>query len=280
MSNNGLPAIIDRMSGEFAKALPSTVPAERFVRCVKSTLNANPDLQNLERTSLLSSIMKAAQDGLVVDGKEAAIVPFKGKATYIPMVAGLVKKIRQHSKFANLSYGIIYQNEVDTGRFEYVKGDNEYLKHDPIIFGDRGAMLGAYAIVTTDDGTKFRAVMRKDQIDKRLAKGMASAAKQEWYDEFAIKTAIKAVYKIAPNSGDEAGYLDGVFRADEEPDEDGVIHAPIAEPVKPTTRAAAAVKAAAAQQDAPKHEPEVMDVEIIPDVYTPPDYGDDDELPM
>ena len=276
MSNSGLPAIIDRMAGEFAKALPSTVPAERFVRCVKSTLNANPDLQNLERTSLLSSIMKAAQDGLVVDGKEAAIVPFKGKATYIPMVAGLVKKIRQHSKFANLSYGIIYQNEVDTGRFEYVKGDDEYLKHDPIIFGDRGEPIGAYAIVTTDEGTKFRAVLRKDQIVKRLAKGMQGGAKVEWADEFWLKTAIKAVYKIAPNSGDEAGYLDGVFKADEEPDEDGVIHPAVTpEPAKPTTRAAAAVKAAAPQQTA---QPEIMDAEIVDD-YTPPDYGDD-EMPM
>ena len=274
MSNAGLPAIIDRMSGEFAKALPSTVPAERFVRCVKSTLNANPELQQLERTSLLSAIMKAAQDGLVVDGKEAAIVPFKGKATYIPMVAGLVKKIRQHSKFANLSYGIIYQNEVDTGRFEYVKGDSEYLKHDPIIFGERGEAIGAYAIVTTDDGTKFRAVLRKDQIDKRLAKGMQGGAKVEWKDEFWLKTAIKAVYKIAPNSGDEAGYLDGVFRADDEHDSDGVIPTPMPEPepVKPTTRAAAAVKAAVKQ--------EVVDAEVIPDEYTPPDYSDDDELPM
>lgn len=274
MSNNGLPAIIERMQGEFAKALPDTVPAERFVRCVKSTLNANPDLQNLERTSLLSAIMKAAQDGLVVDGKEAAIVPFKGKATYIPMVQGLVKKIRQHSKFANLSYGIIYQNEVDTGRFEYVKGDNEYLKHDPIIFGDRGPAIGAYAIVTTDDGIKFRAVLRKEQIEKRLAKGQQGGAKVEWQEEFWLKTAIKAVYKIAPNSGDEAGYLDGVFRADEvEHDADGVVPAPATAQDKPMTRAAAAVKAAA-----PKPEPDVMDAEIIPDEYVPPNY--DDELPM
>lgn len=274
MSNNGLPAIIDRMAGEFAKALPDTLPAERFVRCVKSTLNANPELQNLERTSLLASIMKAAQDGLVVDGKEAAIVPFKGKATYIPMVAGLVKKIRQHSKFANLSYGIIYQKEVDTGRFEYVKGDNEYLKHDPIIFGDRGEAIGAYAIVTTDDGTKFRAVLRKDQIAKRLAKGMQGGAKVEWQDEFWLKTAIKAVYKIAPNSGDEAEYLDGVFKADEEPDEDGVIHPPMQEPVKATTRASAAVKAAA-----PIPQPEIVDAEIVPDEYHEARY-DDDEMPM
>jgi len=272
MSQQGLPAIIERMEGEFAKALPSTVPSQRFVRCVKSTLNANPDLQNLERTSLLSAIMKAAQDGLVVDGKEAAIVPFKGKATYIPMVQGLVKKLRQHSKFSNLSYGIIYQNEVDTGKFEYVKGDNEYLKHDPIIFGDRGPAIGAYAIVTTDDGTKFRAVLRKDQIEKRLAKGQQGGAKVEWQEEFWLKTAIKAVYKIAPNSGDESGYLDGVFNADEvDHDADGVVAEPVKPPapqpeVKPRTRAAAVVAAT------------VDDAEIIPDDYTPPDYGD--EIPM
>ena len=87
---------------------------------------------------------------------------------------------------------------------------------------------------------------------------------------------IKAVYKIAPNSGDEAGYLDGVFKADEEPDEDGVIHPAVTpEPAKPTTRAAAAVKAAAPQ---PTAQPEIMDAEIVDD-YTPPDYSDDD-MPM
>lgn len=250
--NKGLPAILDRMEGEFAKALGNTVPASRFIRCAKSTLNANPSLQELDRTSVLASIMKAAQDGLVIDGKEAAIVPFKGKATYIPMVAGLVKKIRQHSKFANISYGIIYQKELDQDRFVYEKGDNERLIHNPILFGDRGEPVGAYAIVTTDDGTKFRSVLRKDQIEKRLAKGQDSANKKEWADEFWLKTAIKAVYKIAPNSGDETGYLDGVFRADDDPghDSDGVVTAtapievtPTETAPKPRTRAAAAVMA-------------------------------------
>jgi len=274
MTSNNLPAILDKMKGEFSKALGDTVPADRFIRCVKSTLNANPDLQSLERTSLLASIMRAAQDGLVIDNKEAAIVPFKGKATYIPMVAGLIKKIRQHSKFDNISYGIIYQNELDQGRFKYVKGDDESLTHDPIIFGERGEPVGAYAIVTSG-GIKFRAVLRKEQIEKRLAKGQASAAKAEWRDEFWLKTAIKAVYKIAPNSGDESGYLDGVFKADDTEPDDTLPEAPQApvdvtpaqEPAKPRTRAAAAVMAA------------VEDAEVIPAEYTPPDYESED-LPM
>ena len=58
--------------------------------------------------------------------------------------------------------------------------------------------------------------------------------------------AIKAVYKIAPNSGDQGGVLDQVFAHDEG---DAVDHDPApAAPVDDAprqTRAAAAVKAAA-----------------------------------
>jgi recombination protein RecT len=144
MTNAGLPAVIEKMEPEIAKALGNTVPSSRFVRIAKTAINGNPDIANLERTSLLAAIMQAAQDGLVIDNKEAAIVPFKGKATYVPMVAGLVKKMRQHSDFGNLSHGIVYQREIDDGRFEYVKGDDEYLKHNPVLFdADKGEPVGA-----------------------------------------------------------------------------------------------------------------------------------------
>lgn len=277
MSNTGLVQVIEKMEGQFEVALKGSanpIPADRFIRCLRTTINSNPDLQSLERQSVMTAIMKAAQDGLVIDGKESAILPFKGKATYVPMAEGLKKLMRKHSNFADLDYDIVYQKEVDTGRFKYVKGNEKDFRHEPIMFGEKGDPVGAYAYVKTRDGDIFLAVMDKDDIEKRLAKGMQSQMKKEFWKEFWHKTVIRALYKKAPNSGDEAGYLDGVFRADEEPDEDGVIHAPIAEPVKPTTRAAAAVKAAA-----PKTE--VMDAEIVHDEYVPPDYGDDDDtLPM
>jgi len=287
--NNSLPALISKMEPEFKKTLGNMVPSERFTRIAVTAVKSNPDIAQLERTSLMASIMKAAQDGLVIDGKEAAIVPFKGKATYIPMVAGMVKKIRQHTDFANISHGIIYQSEYDAGLFEYVKGDNEYLTHKPMLFGDRGNPIGAYAIVTTKDGQKFRAVLTKDEIEKRMKAGRASnnGPWQTWTEEMWIKTAIRAVYKIAPNSGDGGGVLDHVFgRDDEEPSD--VQETPAAEPgeeAKPKrTRAASKVIEAeaeyssAAEADAPPPESEHDADGVVDTGESPP--PDDDNLPL
>ncbi len=286
MSNTGLVQIIERMESQFEVALKGSanpIPADRFVRCLRTTINSNPELNGLDRQSVMTAIMKAAQDGLVIDGKEAAILPFGGKATYAPMAEGLKKLMRKHSNFADLDYDVVYQKEVDTGRFRYVKGSEKDFRHEPILFGDKGEPVGAYAYVTTKDGDIFIAVMEKEDIEKRLNKGKQSQMKKEFWKDFWCKTAIRALYKKAPNSGDEAGYLDGVFRADEiEHDADGVVHEPAPMPVqeKPQTRAAAAVKAraeASVREAAPKVE--IVDAEVIPDDYTPPQY-DDEEMPL
>tara|TARA_R110000744_G_scaffold149386_4_gene262517 strand:+ start:454 stop:1284 length:831 start_codon:yes stop_codon:yes gene_type:complete len=266
MTKNTLPSIIEKMEPEFGKALGDAVPSGRFTRIAVTAIKGNPALAELERTSLFKSIMQAAQDGLVIDGKEAAIIPFKGKAQYLPMVAGLIKKIRQHSDFANLSHGIIYKAEFENGSFEYVKGDDERLHHKPMIFGDRGEAIGAYAIVTTKDGQKFRAVLTKEEIEKRKNAGRAGGNGPwgSWKEEMWIKTAIKAVYKIAPNSGDEAGVLSNVFERDEEPEE--VIDQETGEvttaPKK--NRAADAVKAKAAPVVSPEPEGEIHEADFTP----------------
>lgn len=273
MTNETLPQLVRKMEPEFNKALGGAVPSQRFTRIAVTAINSSPELASLDHASLFKGIMQAAQDGLVIDGKEAAIIPFKGKAQYIPMVAGLVKKIRQHSNFANLSHGIIYKGELESGAFVYVKGDEERLEHSPMLFGDRGEKIGAYAIVTTKDGQKFRAVMTKDDIEKRKNAGRAGGNGPwgSWDDEMWIKTVIKAVYKIAPNSGDEGGVLDQVFERDDEP-VDVSPQAAHPEPVegKKTTRAAAAVKAAV------KPEPEIEEAEVIP----PEPEIEEEELPM
>jgi len=271
MTTNNLPQLIEKMQPEFGKALGNSVPSARFTRIAVTAVKSTPELAQLDRASLFKAIMQSAQDGLVIDGKEAAIIPFKGKAQYIPMVAGLVKKMRQHSDFANLSHGIIYQGELESGAFEYIKGDEERLTHKPMLFGDRGEAIGAYAIVTTKDDQKFRAVLTKADIEKRKNAGRAGGNGPwgSWSEEMWIKTAIKAVYKIAPNSGDEAGVLDQVFERDDEPLDVSPDPAPEPETGKKQTKAAAAVKAAAA----PDPEPEIEDAEVLPEL-------EDDDLPM
>lgn len=65
-----------KMQPEFAKALPAHITADKFVRTVLTAVQNQPDLMQAERQSVLSSCMKATSDGLIIDGKEAALVTF------------------------------------------------------------------------------------------------------------------------------------------------------------------------------------------------------------
>lgn len=246
---------VRKMEGEFKLALPAHIPSDRFTRIAVSAINGNPDLlaNDIDKRSLYSSVMKAAQDGLVVDGREAALVTFKtktGKAVqYMPMVAGIMKKMRNTGEIATISYGLVYQREFDEGRFEYVKGDSESLTHKPILFGDKGDFIGVYAVVTLKDGSKIREFMDMGQIEK--VRAVSRAAKSEygpwtkWFEEMAAKSVLRKVSKLCPMSSD----IDAMFKREDEDNgfdpETGEIHEE--KPAKRSgTRAAAKVKDAAA----------------------------------
>jgi recombination protein RecT len=212
---------IRRMEPEFKLALPSHIPSEKFTRTAITAINSNPDLtgDNIDRRSLFTAVMKAAQDGLVLDNREAAIVTFNNKnggksASYIPMLAGVLKKMRNSGEIGNISYGIVYKNEFEQGKFKYVKGDTELLEHNPILFGDRGPMIGIYAIVTLKDGSKVREFMDMDQINKvrNSSRSKDRGPWVDWFEEMAIKSVLKRVAKLCPTSGD----IEGILREDEE----------------------------------------------------------------
>jgi len=245
---------VRKMEPEFKMALPAHIPSDRFTRIAVSAINGNPDLlsQDIDKRSLYASVMKAAQDGLVIDGREAALVTFntkKGKAVqYMPMVAGIMKKMRNTGEIATITYGLVYQREFDEGRFEYIKGDSESLTHKPILFGDKGNMIGVYAVVTLKDGSKVREFMNMAQIEK--VRAVSRAAKSEygpwknWFEEMAVKSVLRKVSKLCPQSTD----LDAMFKNEDDDNgfdaETGEIRE--AAPKRTGTRAAAKVKDAAA----------------------------------
>lgn len=214
---------VNKMEPEFKRALPQHIPSERFTRIAVSAINSNPELLDpqIDRRSLYAAVMKAAQDGLVIDGREAALVTFKSKdkgvtAQYMPMVAGVLKKMRNSGEISNISTGIVYRNEYDQGRFKYIKGDTESLAHDPILFEEKGALIGVYAVVTLKDGAKVREFMDIKQIEK--VKAVSRSANSEygpwkkWFEEMAVKSVLRKVSKLCPMSSD----LDRVFQNDDE----------------------------------------------------------------
>lgn len=200
---------LERMQAQFEKVLPAHVPPEKFVRVVMTAIQTKPSLVNAERSSLYAACMKAAEEGLLPDGKEGAIVPYKGTAKWLPMVQGIMKKARNSGEITKWELRVIKEND----EFSYEQGDSEQIIHRPF-FGDRGKTIGAYSIVTLRDGERSREVMTVEEIEAIRAR---SRAKEDgpWvtdYDEMCKKTVARRHSKTLPMSTD----LERLVQSDDE----------------------------------------------------------------
>lgn len=203
-----------KMQPEFQAALPPQIPVEKFIRTTLTAVQMNPELLGADRRSLLGACMKAAQDGLLLDGREAAPVIFRTKegpkVQYMPMVGGILKKIRNSGELASISAHVVY----DKDHFEYELGDNENIVHKPFLGEDRGKPIAVYAVAKTKDGAIYREVMSVADVDKVRQASRAKDAGPwvQWWDEMAKKTVIRRMAKRLPSSAD----VDQVLQSDNE----------------------------------------------------------------
>jgi recombination protein RecT len=203
-----------KMQPEFAAALPPQIPVEKFIRTTLTAVQMNPELLGADRRSLLGACMKAAQDGLMLDGREAAPVIFRTKegpkVQYMPMVGGILKKIRNSGELSSISAQVVY----DKDHFEYELGDNEQIIHKPFLSSDRGQPIACYAIAKTKDGAIYREVMSVADVEKvrNSSRAAQSGPWVQWWDEMAKKTVIRRIAKRLPSSAD----VDSLFEADNE----------------------------------------------------------------
>jgi recombination protein RecT len=80
---------LTQMAPQFAAALPKHISVEKFTRVALTAIQNNPDLAvKADRRSLFGACVRLAQDGLLPDGREAAIVMFGDKAQAMPMISG------------------------------------------------------------------------------------------------------------------------------------------------------------------------------------------------
>lgn len=199
-----LRTTITGMSNEFQAALPAQIPVDRFIRTTITAVQMQPQLLECDRRSLLGSMMKAAQDGLMPDGREAAMVIFRTKdgpvAQYMPMVGGLLKKIRNSGELASISANVVYEKDV----FDYELGDDERIIHKPHLGAERGSPIAVYAIARTKDGAIYREVMSVAEVNKVRSASRAKDAGPwvQWWDEMARKTVIRRIAKRLPSSAD------------------------------------------------------------------------------
>jgi recombination protein RecT len=201
---------VHAMEPQFVAALPPQIPVERFMRVVMTAVNSDPDLLRADKHSLFEAAVKAAQDGLLPDKRDGAFVIFSGKVQWMPMVGGILKKVRNSGELKSIAAHVVYSGD----QFTYELGDEERIEHRPNLFGDRGEPIAVYAVAHTKDGGIYREIMSTKDVEKvrSVSKARNGGPWKEWWDEMARKTVIRRLAKRLPMSSD----LDDIIRRDDE----------------------------------------------------------------
>jgi phage RecT family recombinase len=210
---NELRTQVARMEGQWTAALPKHISVEKFQRVVMTAVMNSPSLVSVERRSLWNACTQAAQDGLLPDGREGAIVPFKGRAKWMPMYAGLIKKARNSGEIASIVARVVY----DGDKYRYwIDEDGEHLIYEPADNPDLAVIKRVFAMVKLKDGTLLVEPMSRGEVEKVRAVSQTGHDKGApwdiWWEEMAKKTAIRRLSKRLPTSPD----LEQVIARDDE----------------------------------------------------------------
>lgn len=227
---------LDGNRKEFLKILPQHIPYEKFQRTVMTAIFQNADLLQADRTSLIGACLKSATDGLLPDGRDAALVIFNSNkkidgefktvkmVQYLPMYAGILKKVRQSGDLSSVETHIVYEKD----KFTYILGDGAKIEHVPYLGAeDRGDILAAYCIAKLKDGTFVREVMTRGDIEKVRKASKAGSMNDydardqkknpgakvgdpkgiwaAWYEEMARKTVFRRCAKWLPQNIELSG---------------------------------------------------------------------------
>lgn len=202
---------LTKMQSQFATVLPPQVAPERFVRIAMTAIQMNPDLLSCDRQTLYSACMRAAQDGLLPDGREGAIVTYGRAAQWMPMVGGICKKARNSGEILMLDAQVVYAND------EYDSWTDEtgpHFRHKRAR-GSRGQPLLTYAYaVSKDRATFFEEIDEEQMADiEKASRAKNGPWKGAFRDEMKRKSAIRRLAKFRlPSSTD----LEEVIRRDDD----------------------------------------------------------------
>lgn len=205
--------LLAQKKNELAKMLPKTLSLERLLKVAQIAATTTPALAKCDVASLVGAIGQCAQMGLepnTVLG-HAYLVPFNtkrkdanGHERWVNSVQvvigykGLIDLARRSGQIVSIAAHEVCEND----KFNLVYGLDEKLEHTPAM-GERGEVLGFYAVARLKDGGHCFEFMSIHQVREIMRATQSKGAYGPWKDHFTEmgrKTVIRRLAKYLPLS--------------------------------------------------------------------------------
>ncbi|MCY0910900.1 recombinase RecT [Massilia antarctica] len=196
---------MEKYKGQIALALPKHITADRMVRLAMTSFSQNAALQKCDMHSIFASVVIAAQLGLEIGvGGQGYLVPYKGKATFVPGWQGLVDLVSRAGR-ATVWTGAVYSGD----NFDWALGDNPFVKHQPKGDADDWQSITHVYAIGRVNGSQFpvievwtmdRVVRHLNKYNKVGANHYALKDNGSNMEMYARKVVLLQVLKYMPKS--------------------------------------------------------------------------------
>ncbi|MGP4085434.1 recombinase RecT [Streptomyces sp. KR55] len=208
----------------FTDALPRHVDKTHFIATARA-LWPNLRKAKVNPNSFIVALLACARFGLEPDGKQAAIVPYKGIATFQPMYQGFIDLMYRSGRVESVHFNWI--REGDTWNYDAGARPPADFTHRPNLLraGDNEARpLLAYAFAWLKGGSRSQVIFlnrqQAEEIRNKHSKSYAKAEREgtrdstwhEHFDAMWAKSCVRRLAKVVPTSPE----LIELLRADED----------------------------------------------------------------
>lgn len=198
--------------------LPQHMTADRMLKIALRCLRVTPKLMQCTVSSLFGAVVTCAQLGLEPNTPQGHIylIPFENRKKNITEVQviigykGLIDLARRSGEIVSISSHPVFNNDP----FEIMFGTDEKIVHRPHLDGDRGDIVGFYAVAKLTDGGTQLEFMSASEVNaiRDGAQGYRTAVRFQkqgeklntpWatnYEEMGRKTVIRRLCKYLPMS--------------------------------------------------------------------------------
>jgi len=191
----------DSMKSQFKMALPNTITPERFLRIAITAIRKTPKLSECNTPSLLGALMLSAQLGLEPNTPlgHAYLIPYGKECQFIIGYQGLLDLVYR----SGIVKSLMVFDRCKNDDFDMQWGTHQDIKHVPND-GDRGDVLGYYAVATMQDGLPIFCYMSISDIEKHRKQYSKDGGNYSpWktaYPEMCKKTVIRRLVKMLPKA--------------------------------------------------------------------------------
>ncbi len=176
--------------------------AEKVLRVAANAVQKVPALAQVDKGKLWMAILDVASMNLPFGSRGAYLVPYQNDVTVIVSPHGLIEMAYRHPLVKAIQARVVRLGEP----FRIAYAPEAIVVHEPLVIGDAGEMVGAYAIIDLTTGGRVVEWMTKAEVMKvkavsKSANGSSSPWRQ-WEEEMWRKTVLKRAMKYVPQSED------------------------------------------------------------------------------